>query len=90
MAFQIIKENLNDVWRHSWSDNTSIDYFLSDGFFRTTGTEFSLYSESGGEQRAAELADIEVIDETDAGIPETFVTVLALVTRLKALNYPYF
>lgn len=90
MAFQIIKENLSDIWSHRFTDNPDIDFFLSDGFFRTTDTQFSLYSKTGGEQRTAGLSEIEVIDETDTGTPETFGTVLELVTRLKALNYPYF
>ena len=90
MAFQIIKENTENVWTHSFTDNTVIDIIISAGWFRTDSTTFQLFSETGGEQRTAELADIEVIDETDTGTPETFVTILALVTRLKALNYPYF
>ena len=90
MAFQIIKENTENVWRHSFTDNTVIDFIISAGWFRTDSTTFKLFSATGGEQRTAQLADIEVIDETDTGTPETFVTILALVTRLKALSYPYF
>ncbi len=90
MAFQIIKENDENIWRHSFTDNTSIDLILSSGWFRTLSTSFQLFTERGGKQRVVELADVEVIDETDTGTPETFASVLELVTRLTALSYPYF
>lgn len=90
MAFQIIKENDDNIWRHSFTDNTSIDLILSSGWFRTLSTSFQLFTERGGKQRVVELVDVEVIDETDTGTPETFANVLDLVTRLTALEYPYF
>jgi len=90
MAFQIIKENTANVWQHSFTDNPDIDFIISAGWFNTVSTTFRLFSNTGGEQRTVELSDIEVIDNTDTGTPETFATPLALATRLKALNYPYF
>lgn len=90
MAFQIIKENTSDIWRHSIEDGSLPDTILSDGFFKFTGNTYELFSESGGLLRTAELTNIEVIDNTGAGNPETFTTVLGLITRLKALAYPYF
>ncbi|MGR3218451.1 MAG: hypothetical protein ACUZ8H_01355 [Candidatus Anammoxibacter sp.] len=90
MAFQIRKETTSGIWNHSDSLNTSNDLRLSDGFFNTVDTRFNLFSETGGLLRTADLTEIEVIDETDVSAIETFTTVLLLVTRLKALGYPYF
>ncbi len=90
MAFQIIKETTTGIWNHSDSNSIVNDLRLSDGFFDTISDTFNLLSITGGIQRTAELADIEVIDETDVGAIETFATILLLVTRLKDLEYPYF
>lgn len=90
MAFQIIKETTTGIWNHSDENNTAKDLRLSDGFFNTISDTFNLFSATGGIQRTAELTDIEVIDETDVSAVETFATILLLVTRLKALDYPYF
>lgn len=90
MAFQIIKENTTNVWRHSFTSSSIPDIILSSGFFRFNGIVYQLFSDSGGSLRTANLQDIEVIDETDLGAIETFSTVLGITTRLKALDYPYF
>lgn len=90
MALQIIKENTSTIWRHSFTDNSNVDLFISSGWFRTISDKFIMFSNVGGAQRSSDLSDIEVIDETDTGTPETFLTALDLVTRLKELGYPYF
>jgi hypothetical protein len=90
MSFQIIKENASDIWRHSQTDDLNNDLILSTGFFKFTADIFELFSESGGSLRTSALTNIVVIDETDAGLPETFTTALNLTTRLKALGYPFF
>ena len=46
MAFQIIKENVSDVWRHSFEDGSVEDIILSSGFFKFTGDIFELFSSS--------------------------------------------
>ena len=55
-----------------------------------TGDPGTGNSASGGSLRTANLTNIEIIDETDTGTPETFTTALLLTTRLKELGYPYF
>lgn len=90
MAFQIIKENIENIWKHRFTDNSGADFIISAGWFTTISTTFRLFTDTGGVQRTVELSNIEVVDNTGAGTPETFVTVLDLVTRLKALDYPYF
>ncbi|MCP4984840.1 MAG: hypothetical protein GY928_01885 [Colwellia sp.] len=90
MAFQIIKENTSDIWRHSDTTDPNNDLILSTGFFKFTGDEYELFSESGGSLRTSTLTNIEVIDETDTGTPETFTTALACTTRLNELGYPFF
>lgn len=90
MAFKIIKENTSNIWRHEDTTLSNKDLILSEGFFKFTGDIFELFSQAGGSLRTSVLTNIEVIDETDTGTPETFTTPLNLTTRLKALDYPFF
>lgn len=90
MAFQIIKENTENIWRHSNSENTSNDFIISSGWLDGVDDKFYINSNVGAAQSAAFLVDIEVIDASVGGSAETFATMLELVTRLKALEYPYF
>ena len=88
-TFQIRKKNSSDIWEHIWND-AGVDLILSDGWFRMVDETFQLYGSSSGNIRYAHLSEIILYDETAAGTPETFTDVLTFVTRLKALNYPYF
>lgn len=90
MAFKITKENSSDIWKHSWTEDTSKDLILTIGYFRMDGNTFELFTESGGRIRQAELSEIIVQDVSSGGSEETFSTALELVTRLKVLNYPFF
>lgn len=86
-TFTLIKANSSDIWIHN--DGTD-DLIISLGYFRMVDDKFELYSESGGQLREALLTDIIVRDDSTGGGDETFTTSLQLVTRLKALSYPYF
>ena len=90
MAFKITKENSSNIWKHSDTNDSSFDLILSIGYFRMDGNTFELFKESGGRVRVAELSDIIVQDVSSGGGEETFSNALELVTRLKALEYPYF
>lgn len=86
-TFTLIKANSSDIWIHN--DGTD-ELILSLGYFRMVDDKFELYSESGGQLRKALLSDIIVRDDSTGGGNETFSTALQLVTRLRALSYPFF
>ena len=83
----LIKANSSDIWIHNDGND---ELFLSLGYFRMVDNKFELYSESGGQLREALLSDIIVRDDSQGGGNETFTTALQLITRLRALSYPFF
>ena len=90
MAFKITKENLSNIWKHSWTDEIEKDLILSVGYFKIVKNTFELYTESGGRIRRAKLSEIIVQDVSTGGSEETFSDSIGLVTRLKELEYPLF
>lgn len=92
MANLEIRKKTSTIWTHTKAGQEVI---LSSGFFRIYNDSFELTEPSGVDQfnqtsRLTPIADVRVYDDTGAGTEETFVTGLALATRLKELNYPFF
>lgn len=88
-AFEIRKKT-STIWEHNIPGSPLQDLILSAGYFSLDDLDYTLFSKSGGTLRESKLSEITVFDDTDVSAPETFITALALFTRLTILSYPYF
>lgn len=88
-TFKIIKKGTNDFWH--WFNNDAKKVAISSFavVLEEVSQTFSIVYLNGANvpQQAVNVLDIEVIDETDASVVETFTNVIDLRARLIELGY---
>ncbi len=89
MANLEIRKKTATIWEHSQIGSIGQNHILSLGYFAIKNNVYTLYTNSGGRIVVADLSEITLFDDTDAGLPETFTDSLVFTTRLSELLYPY-
>lgn len=82
IKFQI-KKKTNNIWQHFIVDGKT--FILSDCYCKTNGDFFRVVEMGGSQRNEFHFSQIEVFNI--GGLAETFTSSLALMQRLKSLNY---
>jgi hypothetical protein len=80
-----IRRKTAKVWQHFITDGEN--FIFSKCYCKTNGDKFRVVEDGGTQKNEYNFDEIEVYDDLNSGIAETFTSSLELMERLSALNY---
>jgi len=80
-----IRRKTAKVWQHFITNGS--DFIISKCYCKTNGDKFRVVEDGGTQKNEYNFDEIEVYDDLNSGIAETFTSSLKLMERLSALGY---